>query len=499
MMQTTITIPVAPETLITAAGLATLCLILWFALRAQPEGEDLDAPWLGRVQATMGMDKLGSGVFLPVAMLWLVVFLLLSLGLFYLIADTITRPLPVGSNVEDGDRAFRFHITQLAALTTVLGAVIALPVTLLRLGHSSRQTDATEQRLITEQINKAVEGLGAEKKVDRIGRIVSYIMPETVRFDAINERDALQDLERHLEGTEQHWGYRFNGVKSAREDQDTGEMYLGYDYDIWNVTNSEIQWFQEDANIPRNAKNPKHKEWQVFSETVPNLEVRIGAIYALERISQASDRDHVRVMEILCAYVRETSPKASTRLQRLKNRNKMEARADIQAAIDVIGRRGRKSISLERQNNTRSEHGYRLDLRFANLQNYDLSKLNLSNARFNGANLNGVDLFQTNLDSADFRKATFGLTTKMMDTSIYGAAFPETDLVLLKLTHDQIEKAFGDRTTLLSDDTRAAFGEYGQPAHWLDKKAGWKEFDAAWRKWQREVLKMNPNGTKPDE
>jgi uncharacterized protein YjbI with pentapeptide repeats len=57
-------------------------------------------------------------------------------------------------------------------------------------------------------------------------------------------------------------------------------------------------------------------------ETVPNIEVRIGAILSLERIAQDSTthdrgRDHVRVMEILCAYVRENSnarkPKDSLR------------------------------------------------------------------------------------------------------------------------------------------------------------------------------------------
>jgi hypothetical protein len=46
--------------------------------------------------------------------------------------------------------------------------------------------------------------------------------------------------------------------------------------------------------------------------TEPNIEVRIGAILSLERIAQDSTdydqgRDHVRVMEILCAYVRENS------------------------------------------------------------------------------------------------------------------------------------------------------------------------------------------------
>ena len=51
---------------------------------------------------------------------------------------------------------------------------------------------------------------------------------------------------------------------------------------------------------------------QTQETTEPNIEVRIGAILSLERIAQDSTiydngRDHVRVMEILCAYVRENS------------------------------------------------------------------------------------------------------------------------------------------------------------------------------------------------
>ncbi|MDP5308253.1 pentapeptide repeat-containing protein [Paracoccus sp. 2205BS29-5] len=47
--------------------------------------------------------------------------------------------------------------------------------------------------------------------------------------------------------------------------------------------------------------------------TAPNLEVRIGGLLSLERIAQDSTaydkgRDHVRVMEIICAYIRNNAP-----------------------------------------------------------------------------------------------------------------------------------------------------------------------------------------------
>ncbi|OOY10965.1 hypothetical protein BMG00_14550 [Thioclava marina] len=51
----------------------------------------------------------------------------------------------------------------------------------------------------------------------------------------------------------------------------------------------------------------------------PNIEVRIGGLLSLERISQDSvaydkGRDHVRVMEILCAYIRNNAPASEARI-----------------------------------------------------------------------------------------------------------------------------------------------------------------------------------------
>ena len=133
---------------------------------------------------------------------------------------------------------WRFTLAQLAALTTVLGAVIALPVTINRLILSRRQTKTAEEGLITDRINKAVEMLGADKTVKR---------------------------------------QRRRG-------------------------NSRLAYAKGEDGKPDFTK-PIMEE---VSE--PNIEVRIGAIYALERIAQDSDRDHVQIMEILCAYIRQNAP-----------------------------------------------------------------------------------------------------------------------------------------------------------------------------------------------
>src|SRR5262249_49194272 len=66
-----------------------------------------------------------------------------------------------------------------------------------------------------------------------------------------------------------------------------------------------------------------------------NLSVRLGGIYALERLAGDSpQQDHSMVMELLTAFIREESrepwpPSASRRL----------TRPDIQVALLIIGRR----------------------------------------------------------------------------------------------------------------------------------------------------------------
>jgi hypothetical protein len=70
------------------------------------------------------------------------------------------------------------------------------------------------------------------------------------------------------------------------------------------------------------------------------LAIRLGGIYALERIARDSERDHWPVMEILTAYVREharirekppgTAPESPLKLA-----------PDVQAILTVIGRRAR--------------------------------------------------------------------------------------------------------------------------------------------------------------
>lgn len=42
--------------------------------------------------------------------------------------------------------------------------------------------------------------------------------------------------------------------------------------------------------------------------TAPNLELRLGGMFALERLAKDSLHDHITIMEVLCAYIRNNAP-----------------------------------------------------------------------------------------------------------------------------------------------------------------------------------------------
>ncbi len=143
----------------------------------------------------------------------------------------------------------------------------------------------------------------------------------------------------------------------------------------------------------------------------PVLEVRLGALYALERIAQDSIRDHVQVMEIMCAYVRTNSPVVG-------DMNKIDTitplRKDIQTALTIIRRREYGKGGAERLEKEQTQ-GYQIDLSHCDLHKADLIGADLSRAKINHsymrfakldrANLTGAEIDGTNLVSAELRGA----------------------------------------------------------------------------------------------
>jgi uncharacterized protein YjbI with pentapeptide repeats len=138
-----------------------------------------------------------------------------------------------------------------------------------------------------------------------------------------------------------------------------------------------------------------------FSRAVDQLgsdqfTIRLGGIYALERIARDSPRDYGPVMEVLTAFARQESPVGSES-SATPAPSAPEVPADVEAVFKVIGRR------TEAQIQTELEEGYGcLDLSSINAVGANLAGANLQNTCWNGSDLRGANISRASLDDAYF-------------------------------------------------------------------------------------------------
>ena len=132
------------------------------------------------------------------------------------------------------------------------------------------------------------------------------------------------------------------------------------------------------------------------------MAIRLGGIYALERIAKDSEKDHGPIMEVLTAYVREKANKLRLDVLRVAERPP----TDIQATLTVISRR--KTTDIKRLDDffdlTNTHLAgvalYEADLSGATLHGVNLSGALLIGVNLSGVNLHGADLHETNLRGA---------------------------------------------------------------------------------------------------
>ena len=155
----------------------------------------------------------------------------------------------------------------------------------------------------------------------------------------------------------------------------------------------------------------------------PNIEVRLGGIYALNRISKDWPKDYWPIADVLTAYVRHNAPWTSS----AGEGHKSTPRTDIQAVLTVLGRSNPPDGFNERQ---------KLDLRNTDLRGAEfwdarlewtdfwgahldgakfwgavLRHAKLDHAHLTKANLRGAKLDGASLENADVREAIFDRDT----------------------------------------------------------------------------------------
>ncbi|WP_436530807.1 pentapeptide repeat-containing protein [Actinoplanes sp. HUAS TT8] len=185
------------------------------------------------------------------------------------------------------------------------------------------------------------------------------------------------------------------------------------------------------------------------------VEERLGAIYALEALLRESSVDHNSVIWILAAFIRKEAPISETPSEeddvspkplptRENYGDRRHLREDLQAALNVIGRRPPRGEAFTVFLANTDLRGANLaNLRFdnalftgSNMQQSHMSGASLTNAifhradlrgvRFNGANLAGASLKLAKcggmqLKNADIRGATLAQTSGLTQTELKGA------------------------------------------------------------------------------
>ena len=223
---------------------------------------------------------------------------------------------------------------------------------------------------------------------------------------------------------------------------------LYYTWKRITIAEDELKTIQENLKVSQEGQITERFTWAVDQlgaidqSRNPAIEIRLGGIYALERISTESEKDYWPIMEILTAYVRKnssidnrlkensmTSKVISMVIQTNKNAKKEYSKErniplDIQAILTVIGRR------KNYLNYGESNH---LNLEMAYLQGADLKDAHLEGANLIDVHLEGADLTGTNLEEADLKQAK-NLTIDQLSKvkTLYDAKLDEQYLIPLK-------------------------------------------------------------------
>ncbi len=188
------------------------------------------------------------------------------------------------------------------------------------------------------------------------------------------------------------------------------------------------------------------------------LAVRLGGLYALERIARDSPADRATIAEVLCAYAR-TAPRpkppgrpakdsappvadtASAGTPAVQLPSLTERAPDVQAAVTILGRwrnrLGEPPPILDLHNADLQDAILgRAQLEGANLVGAQLQRADLGDAELQRANLIGAQLHDANLSGAQLQGAF------LSDAQLQGAFLGGAQLQGARLSGAQLEDAY---------------------------------------------------------
>jgi len=213
-----------------------------------------------------------------------------------------------------------------------------------------------------------------------------YIDPSAIKDpskEATAKKDLLQALGLIMAGVAGAIGifFTWRSQRLAREAQEENQQN----------TQEQLRNAQEELQLTRQGQITERFTTAIDHLGHDRTEIRLGGVYALERIAKESEEDHWPIMEILTYYVRGLAPMPASQVHPV-----------AQAIMTVIGRRSRYYRNRELEP---------LDLSGAeSLRGIVLQRANLS-----GANLSGANLRRTNIAYAQLEMANGDINTVLPD------------------------------------------------------------------------------------
>ncbi len=408
-------------------GLIGLLVASWLIAITLPTAETKPNT-LTRIRDGLGLAGLPPVLIIAGTIAYTTIAAILAVGLAVLMLGTIALPFSEGMTAEEMREGFLFHVLRLAGLTTVLGAVVALPLTVIRLRMTQKQTETATESLFNEKINAATEGLYARRQVterDEDGQ------RHIIWQDDIVQRNAAID---RLEGLA-----RENNAETPR---------------IARLLSVYVRELSAEVPAQEPPKDTKPDAWKDWVDALPKPRSD------MEKAAQTLGRLHEHA----------DAP--------LEN-GEIDLRGANLQKCDL------KDLNFKQGlfQNVQLQGAYLGDaqLQGANLGDAQLQGAYLWDAQLQGANLGDAQLQRANLWGAQLQGANLGgaqfdAETSLTTATLRGAVVREFDFTTLPEIAEHLEDMFGDVSVIRPEGVQ-------KPDHWLDTKDDPEFFDQ-WRAWQ---------------
>jgi len=250
-----------------------------------------------------------------------------------------------------------------------------------------------------------------------------------------------------------------------------------------SVAEQNLRLAQDNLLLTKQAQATERFTRALDQLNSDRLQVRLGAIYSLGRISRDSPSDQWAIMEILATFVREKSSwgpqaaRSTTRHYQMPDfyvlPKEQRIRQDVQAALTVLGSHEWHSDFAE--SNSGALHGYWrtwMDLSESDLRGADLMefrgalgktldrrqanvRVNLQKSHLEGAQLHGAHLESASLISANLEGAAME-SVGLAGASLLGATLDGARLDFASLDHADLDDVSARKTSFSDVTARGA-------------------------------------------